>query len=87
MVAREEVGLEETVIPPRNENVPAWRMEGRYGKEIKKKGYRMVDYNQQNMNKTVFSVMKRLFVEAVTLRKTSVQNKQMVLKMIVYNPL
>ena len=84
-VAREELRVEETIIPPRNENVPAWRTEGRYRKELKKRGYRKEDYNQRNITETVFSVMKRLFGEAVTSRKTDMQNKEMILKMIAYN--
>ena len=83
--AREELEVEETIIPPRNDGVPAWRTKGRYRKELKKKGYRKKDYNQRNKNETVFSVMKRRFGEALTSRKTGMQNKEMILKMIAYN--
>lgn len=31
-VAREELGVEETIIPPRNEDVPAWKTRGKYRK-------------------------------------------------------
>jgi len=84
-VASEELGVEDTIIPTRNEDVPAWKTKGKYRKELKKKGYRKEDYNQRNMNETLFSVMKRLFGEAVTSRKTGMQNKEMILKMNAYN--
>ena len=83
--SREELGVEDTIIPPRNENVPRWKTKGKYRKELKKKGYKKEDYNQRNKNETVFSVMKRLLGEAVTSRKTGMQNKEMILKMIAYN--
>ncbi len=83
--AREDLGVEETVISPRNEDVPPWKTKGKYRKELKKKGYKKEDYNQRNKNETVFSVMKRLFGEAVNSRKTGIQNKEMILKMIAYN--
>jgi hypothetical protein len=85
-VAREELGVEkETIIPPRNEEVPVYKTKGRYRKELKKRGYRKEDYNKRNMDETVFSVMKRLFGEDVKSRKTAMQNKEMILKMIAYN--
>ncbi len=81
--AGEDLGVEkDTIIPPRNEDIPVWKTKGKYRKELKKKGYRKEDYNQRNMNETVFFVMKRLFGEAVTSRKTGMQNKEMILKMI-----
>lgn len=85
-VAREDLGVEGTLIPPRNENVPAWKTKGKYRKELKKKkGYKKEDYNQRNKAETAFSFMKRLLGEAVNSKKVGMQNKEMIFKMIAYN--
>ena len=60
-----------SVISSRHEkDVPIWKTRGKYRKEMKR-GYSKILYNQRNKNKTIISVIKRLFGEQISSRLSS----------------
>ena len=70
-------------IKLKNKNIPVWRTKGRYRKKAKKKI--RLRKNYRSMNETIFSVLKRVNGSTVRSVKTSMQNKELLLKEIVYN--
>ena len=73
-----------SIIPARYEHVPIWRTQGRHGKEMKR-GYSKLLYNQRNKDKTIMSVIKRLFGECLMSRLTRTQNRELSFRCITYN--
>ena len=55
-----------------------------YRKEMKL-GYNKVLYNQRNKDKTIVSVIKRLFGEHITSRLIRMQNRELTFRCIAYN--
>ena len=74
-----------SVIPARYRHVPLWRTYGRYRKQMKKRGYSRILYNQRNKDETIMSVIKRLFGEHVTSRSVKTQNRELSFRCIAYN--
>ena len=74
-----------SIIPPRYEDVPVYKIRGYHRKMLKRKGYDGVTYHQRNKTETIFSVIKRMFEENVTSRKISTQNRELMYRVIVYN--
>ena len=50
-----------SIIPPRYQSVPLWRTYGRYRKQMKKRGYSRILYNQRNKDETIMSVIKTVW--------------------------
>ena len=73
-----------SIIPARYEHLPIWRTQGRHGKEMKR-GYSKLLYNQRNKDKTIMSVIKRLFGECLMSRLTRTQNRELSFRCITYN--
>jgi hypothetical protein len=74
-----------SIIPSRYEkDVQVWKTKGRYRKEMKR-GYNKTLYNQRNKEKTIVSVIKRLFGEHITSRLIRMQNRELVFRCIAYN--
>jgi hypothetical protein len=74
-----------SIIPSRYEkDVQVWKTRGRYRKEMKR-GYNKFLYNQRNKEKTIVSVIKRLFGEHITSRLIRMQNRELVFRCIAYN--
>jgi len=82
-LVRDELGAH-SIIPPRNQDVPAHRTNGQYRKEMKKK-FDKKTYNQRAKTETVFSVVKRTMGENIYSRKVSTQNREIELRYIAYN--
>lgn len=74
-----------SVIPPRYEYVPVYRIRGYHRKVLKRQGYYAVTYHQRNNTEIIFSVIKRMFGEDVTSRKISTQNMELMCRVIAYN--
>jgi hypothetical protein len=73
-----------SIIPPRYQDVPVWKTNGRYRKKMKH-GYPKPLYNQRNKDETVFSVMKRLFGEYLTSVLVRTQNRERAFRCMAYN--
>ena len=65
-----------SIIPARNEDVPVWRTQGRYRKQMKR-GYSKKKYHQRSKNETVNYVVKQLMGEAVYALDWRLQNKEL----------
>ena len=82
-VAREMFDSE-SIIPPRNQDLPVHRTNGWYRKKMKR-DFDKEKYNQRNKVETVNSVIKRLMDDSVKSRKVRTQNREMEFKMLAYN--
>ena len=72
LVRREYVHALSIIPPPRYQSVPLWRTYGIYRKQMKKRGYSRILYNQRNKDETIImSVIKRLFGEHIKSRLVS----------------
>jgi len=61
-------------------------MADRYRKrQMKKRGYSRILYNQRNRDETIMSVIKRLFGECLISRLTRAQNRELSFRCIAYN--
>ncbi len=82
-IAREKFDSN-SIIPPRNQDVPVYRTKGRYRKKMKK-DFDKEKYNQRNKVETANSVIKRLMGDSIRSRKVRTQNREMQFKMLAYN--
>jgi len=74
------------IPPPRYQSVPLWRTYGIYRKQMKKRGYSRILYNQRNKDETIImSVIKRLFGEHIKSRLVRTQNRELSFRCIAYN--
>jgi hypothetical protein len=73
-----------SIIPARYEHIPIWRTYGKYRKQMKR-GYSKLLYNQRNKDKTIISVIKRLFGEHLMSSLTRTQNRELSFRCITYN--
>lgn len=81
---RDELGAM-SIIPARNDgDVPVWRTDGRYRKEMKR-GYSKKEYHQRSKDETVFSVIKRVMGDEIRSMGVKAQNNEMRAKIISYN--
>lgn len=72
-----------SIIPARNENVPVWRTQGRYRKQMKR-GYSKKKYHQRSKNETVNYVVKQLMGDMVYALDWRMQNKELLFRYIMY---
>ena len=72
-----------SIIPARNDDVPVWRTQGRYRKQMKR-GYSKKKYHQRSKNETVNYVVKQLIGEAVYALDWRLQNKELLFRYIMY---
>lgn len=72
-----------SIIPARNENVPIWRTQGRYRKQMKR-GYSKKKYHQRSKNETVNMVVRQLMGETVYALDWRMQNKELLFRFIMY---
>jgi len=75
-IARETFNSE-SIIPPRNQDVPVHRTKGWYRKKMKR-DFNKDKYNQRNKVEIVNSVIKRLMNNSIKSRKVRTQNREMV---------
>ena len=74
------------IPPPRYQSVPLWRTYGIYRKQMKKRGYSRILYNQRNKDETIImSVIKRLFGEHIKSWLVRTQNRELSFRCIAYN--
>ena len=86
LVRREYVHALSIIPPPRYQSVPLWRTYGIYRKQMKKRGYSRILYNQRNKDETIImSVIKRLFGEHIKSRLVRTQNRELSFRCIAYN--
>ena len=86
LVRREYVHALSIILPPRYQSVPLWRTYGIYRKQMKKRGYSRILYNQRNKDETIImSVIKRLFGEHIKSRLARTQNRELSFRCIAYN--
>lgn len=71
------------IIPARNEDVPVWRTQGKYRKQMKR-GYSKKKYHQRSKNETVNYVVKQLMGENVYALDWRLQNKELLFRYIMY---
>lgn len=79
-----EVLKADSIIPPRNKDVPIWRTHGKYRKQMKQ-GYDKDIYHQRSKDETVNSVVKRVMGESVRDRKVKTQNRAIGLRLFAYD--
>ncbi len=79
---REEMGAL-SIIPARNENVPVWRTQGKYRKQMKR-GYSKKKYHQRSKNETVNYVVKQLMGDTIYALDWRLQNKELLFRYIMY---
>jgi len=72
-----------SIIPARNEDVPVWRTQGRYRKQMKR-GYSKKKYHQRSKNETVNYVVKQLMGDYVYALDWRLQNKELLFRYIMY---
>ncbi|MBS3816168.1 MAG: IS5 family transposase [Candidatus Thermoplasmatota archaeon] len=82
-IAREEFNSE-SIISPRNQDVPVHRTKGWYRKKMKR-DFDKEKYNQRNKVETVNSVIKRVMDDSIKSRNVKTQNREMEFKMLAYN--
>ena len=80
---REEVGAR-SMIPPRMEDVPVWRTDGVYRKEMKRRFSQRV-YQQRAKDETIFSVVKRTMGDEMRSVRAKGLNNEIRVRMIAYN--
>jgi transposase len=80
---REELGAS-SMIPPRMKDVPLWRTEGVYRKEMKRRFSRSV-YGQRAKAETVFSVVKRTMGDEMRSVRAKGANNEARVRLIAYN--
>ena len=68
----------------KNKDKPIWRTRGRYRKQAKRRINRL-KRNYRSKNETTFSTLKRVNGSTIRSIKVSMQNKEVLLKEIVYN--
>ncbi len=73
-----------SIIPARYEDVPAWRTDGRYREQMKRRFYTHL-YYQRNKNETILSVIKHMFGKHITSRLVKMQNRELTFRVIAYN--
>ena len=73
-----------SIIPVRYEDVPAWRTDGRYREQMKRRFYTHL-YYQRNKNETILSVIKHMFGKHITSRLVKMQNRELTFRVIAYN--
>jgi hypothetical protein len=75
------------IPPPRYQSVPLLRTYGRYRKrQMKKRGYSMILYNQRNKDETIMSGIKRLFEEHIKSRLVRTQyREELSFRCVAYN--
>jgi hypothetical protein len=73
-----------SMIPPRMRDVPLWRTEGLYRKEMKRRFSQRV-YGQRAKAETVFSVVKRTMRDEMRSVRTKGVNNEIRVRMIAYN--
>ena len=84
-VAAKNLGIASVIIPPRYVDVPIRKTKGRYRKALKRDGYDNTTYHQRNKVETIFSVIKRVFVDSVKSRNIVTINHEMMYRVIAYN--
>jgi hypothetical protein len=80
---REGLGAR-SMIPPRMGDVPLWRTEGLYRKEMKRR-FSEKTYRQRVKAETVFSVVKRTMGDEMRSVRTKGVNNEIRVRMIAYN--
>ena len=76
VLVREYVHTLSIIPPTRYQSVPLRRTYGIYRKQMKKRGYSRILYNQRNKDETIVSVIKRLFGEHIKSRLVRTQNRE-----------
>lgn len=75
--------MAESIIPARNEDVPIYKTEGRYRKQMKR-GYSKKRYHQRSKNETVNSVVKRKWGDSTLALNWRNQNKEIAFRLLFY---
>jgi len=73
-----------SMIPVRMENVPLWRTDGLYRKEMRRRFSKKV-YGQRAKDETIFSVVKRTMGDEMRSVRTKGLNNEIRVRMIAYN--
>lgn len=83
-VITENLGILDTVIRPKYENLQVWRTKG-FHRKMMKRSFDWDTYHQRSKTETIFSVIKRMLGEHIMARHIVTQNREAVYRMIAYN--
>lgn len=83
-IATENLGIQNTIIRPKYENLQVYKTKGCHRKQMKRH-FDWKSYHQRNKAETIFSVIKRMLGEYVMSRYIKTQNREVMYRMIAYN--
>jgi hypothetical protein len=79
-----KIGITNTIIRPRYENLQIYKTKGFHRKNMKRH-FDWETYHQRSKIETIFSVIKRMLGDCMMSRGIMTQNRETMYKMIVYN--
>jgi len=83
-VAAQSIGIVNTIIRPKYENLQVYRTRG-YNRKMMKFRFDWDAYHQRSKVETIFSVIKRMLGEYIMSRNTVTQNRETMYRMMAYN--
>jgi hypothetical protein len=83
-VATQNIGIANTIIRPKYENLSVHKTEGLYRKNMKRH-FDWDLYHQRSKIESVFSVIKRMLGEYIVSRHILTQNRETMYRIIAYN--
>jgi len=83
-VSAQNMGMVNTIIRPKYENLPVHKTKGLHRKQMKRR-FDWDLYHQRNKVETIFSVIKRMLGEYIMSRYILTQNRETVYRIIAYN--
>ncbi|MHB8602582.1 MAG: transposase [Nitrosotalea sp.] len=83
-IASEKMGIADTIIRPKYENLQAYKTKG-YHRKMMKHHFDWDTYHQRSKVETIFSVIKRMLGEHIMSRYILTQNRETMYRIIAYN--
>lgn len=83
-IVTENLGIQDTIIRPRYENLQVYKTKGFHRKNMKRH-FDWETYHQRSKAETIFSVIKRMLGEHIMSRYILTQNRETMYRIIAYN--
>jgi hypothetical protein len=83
-VITENLGIQNTIIRPKYENLQVWKTGG-FHRKMMKRHFDWESYHQRSKAETIFSVIKRMLGEHIMSRYIMTQNRETMYRIIAYN--
>ena len=83
-VSARNLGIQNTIIRPKYENLQVWKTRG-FHRKMMKRHFRWKTYHQRSKTETIFSVIKRMLGEHIMSRYILTQNREALYRVIAYN--